>query len=134
MSPTPIRVDVRWELASRLARLPDTIVHNEVIPMSRVMISILLGSAVALSASALADDSSTPTHKARKELMQQCMDQQKAQNGNASEKDMKKICHDQVKMEVAQQRAQNPQQSEPAVPPTANPQPYSPPTSSPMPR
>jgi hypothetical protein len=98
--------------------------------MNRVMISILLGSSAALGAAAFAQDTSgnTSTHKTRKELMQQCMDQQKAQNSSATEKDMKKTCHDQVKTEIAQQQ--------PAAPPPAGAPPYTPPSSpsSPAPR
>jgi hypothetical protein len=97
--------------------------------MNRVMISVLLGSAAALGATAFGQDSSgnTSTHKTRKELMQQCIDQQKAENSSATEKDMKKTCRDQVKTEIAQRQA--------AAPPPASP-PYTPPSSpsSPTPR
>jgi hypothetical protein len=46
--------------------------------------------------------------------MQQCMAQQKAQNSTASEADMKKACHDQVRTQIAQMKAQ---ESTPSTPP-----------------
>jgi hypothetical protein len=73
--------------------------------MNRIMVSVVLGGAAALGASAFANDAGTP-HQTRKELMQQCMELQKTQNSDATDKDMKKTCHEQVKMQIAQQRSQ----------------------------
>jgi hypothetical protein len=78
--------------------------------MNRVMISIVLGSSAALGASAFANDTSS-THQTPKEMMQHCMQQQKAQNSGATDQDIQKTCKDQVKAQIAQQ-----QQSQSASP------------------
>jgi hypothetical protein len=104
--------------------------------MNRIMVSVVLGGAAALGASAFANDAGTPTHQTRKELMQQCMELQKTQNSDATDKDMKKTCHEQVKMQIAQQRSQEDPSSTSSQPyPSAtSPAPYNPPPSSSMPR
>jgi hypothetical protein len=106
--------------------------------MNRIMATALLGGAAALGASAFANDASTPTHQTRKELMQQCMELQRTQNSGATDKDMKKTCHDQVKIQIAQQRSEesapSTQTSQPGYPSSNSPAPYNPPPSSTMPR
>jgi hypothetical protein len=90
--------------------------------MNRIMVTAVLGAAAtlataALATAALANDnysSSSSAQPSAKELMQQCMTQQKAQNSTASEADMKKTCHDQVKTQIAQMKAQ---ESNPSTPP-----------------
>jgi hypothetical protein len=107
--------------------------------MNRIIVSAILGGAAALGASAFANDSTgSPTHQTRKELFQQCMELQRTQNSGATDKDMKKACHEQVKMQIAQQRSEDSapstQTSQPGYPSSNSPAPYNPPPNSTMPR
>jgi hypothetical protein len=68
--------------------------------------------------------------------MSQCMQDQRTQNPNAADKDMRKTCHDQVKVQIAQIKQQE-QESSPTPSPTSpssSTPPYTQPPGAPMPR
>ena len=75
--------------------------------MNRMMISVLLGSSAALGATAFANDTpdTSSMHQIHKQLMQQCVQQQKVQNSSASDKDIQKSCKEQVKAQMQQQES-----------------------------
>jgi hypothetical protein len=66
--------------------------------MKRTLAPLLVLGLVFVGSQALADDSPTARpNQTNRELMKQCMADQKANNSGASAADMKKTCKDQIK-------------------------------------
>jgi hypothetical protein len=71
--------------------------------------AVLLSGAMVCGAAALADEAATAPsmvnpHATHKQLMKECMDKEKSQNGSASADDAKKQCEARVKTQMQQMK------------------------------
>jgi hypothetical protein len=78
--------------------------------MKSLTAAVLLSGAMACGTAALADEAATApsmvnAHATHKQLMKECMDKEKSQNGSASADDAKKQCEARVKTQMQQMKS-----------------------------